>query len=85
MTATEYLRKRNIVANNKSDLIIGFDDGSEVSLIEIMDSYHQAKLKLLGIANVVWQSEQLVCSCCEACGCEKELKICEDCYMKNIH
>lgn len=35
--------------------------------------------------NVVRQSEQLVYSCCEACGCEKELKICEDCYMKNIH
>lgn len=34
---------------------------------------------------VVRQSEQLVCDCCEACGCEKELKICEDCYMKNIH
>lgn len=32
------------------------------SIIETMDKYHQAKLKLLNIGNVVRQSEQLICT-----------------------
>jgi len=63
MTPTEFLQKRNIVAEDKTDLIIGFDNGTKESLIEILESYHQAKLKLLGIANVLGQSEQLVSFC----------------------
>ncbi len=47
MTPTEFLQKRNIVAEDKTDLIIGFDNGTKESLIEILESYHQAKLKLL--------------------------------------
>ena len=63
MTPTEFLQKRNIVSEDKTDLIIGFDNGTKESLIEILKSYHQAKLKLLGIANVLGQSEQLVSFC----------------------
>ena len=50
-----------------------------------MESDLDAVFQALRQQLVVRQSEQLVCDCCEACGCEKELKICEDCYMKNIH
>lgn len=34
-------------------------------ICRIMDEYHEHKLKLLGIANVVGRSEQLVCQCDE--------------------
>ena len=53
MTPTEFLQKRNIVAEDKTDLIIGFDNGTKESLIDLLEAYHQAKLKLLGIADVV--------------------------------
>ena len=49
MTPTEFLRSRNIVAKNKSDLMIGFDNGTEESLIELLETYHKAKLDLLNI------------------------------------
>ena len=52
MTPTEFLQDRNIVAEDKTDLIIGFDNGTKESLIELLDIYHQAKLKLLGLHNV---------------------------------
>lgn len=32
-------------------------------MVMFAERYHQAKLKLLGIANVVGRSEQLVCDC----------------------
>lgn len=44
MNATDYLRMRNIVQKDKEDLLIIFDDGSNVSLIELMDSYHEHRL-----------------------------------------
>tara|TARA_R110000744_G_scaffold238541_1_gene356053 strand:- start:194 stop:364 length:171 start_codon:yes stop_codon:yes gene_type:complete len=52
MTPTEFLQNRNIVAEDKTDLIIGFDNGTKESLIELLDSYLQAKFKLLGLHNV---------------------------------
>ena len=33
------------------------------SIAEAMEKYHQAKLKLLSVGDVVGQSEQLVCDC----------------------
>ena len=33
------------------------------TLADILEVYHQRKLKLLGIADVVGQNEQLVCKC----------------------
>lgn len=39
MSATDYLRKRSIVPKDKTDLIIGFDDGSQVSVVELMEEY----------------------------------------------
>jgi len=62
MTPTEFLRSRNIVAKNKSDLMIGFDNGTEESLIELLETYHKSELNLLTIP-VVGQSEQLLCCC----------------------
>ncbi len=32
------------------------------------ETYHQSKLKLLGIGGVVGQSEQLKCDCCNGTG-----------------
>jgi hypothetical protein len=40
------------------------------SIAEAMEKYHQAKLKLLGIANVVGQSEQLLPKPCKICKAE---------------
>jgi len=45
MTPTEYLRKRNIILKGATDLTIVFDNGTEESLIEIMESYHKIKIK----------------------------------------
>jgi len=45
MTPTEFLQDRNIVAEDKTDLIISFDNGTKESLIELLHSYHQAQLK----------------------------------------
>ena len=46
MTPTQFLRDRNIVNQDKTDLIIGFDNGEKESLIELLESYYNAKLKL---------------------------------------
>jgi len=59
MTPTEFLQNRNIVAKDKTDLIIGFDNGIKESLIELLNGYHQAKLKLLCLHNVSQRSELL--------------------------
>jgi hypothetical protein len=53
MTPTEFLRSRNIIAKNKSDLMIGFDNATEESLIELLETYYKAKLNLLTIPVVV--------------------------------
>lgn len=80
MTPTEFLQDRNIIAEDKTDLIIGFDNGTKESLIDLLEKYHQHKLKLLGIANVVGQSEQLVCDCENPTGYEdKSVSKCLDC------
>jgi hypothetical protein len=44
MTATEFLRERKIVPKDKTDLIIGFDNGTKESLIELLESYVEYKL-----------------------------------------
>ena len=62
MTPTDFLRQRNIVAKNKTDLMIGFNNGTEESLIELLESYHKSELKLLGIANVTL-NEVALCDC----------------------
>ncbi len=45
MNATEFLRMRKIIAEDKTDLIIGFSDGSKQSLIELLDEYCKRKRK----------------------------------------
>ncbi len=52
MTPTEFLRERNIVDEDKNDLIIHFEGELKESLIEILESYHKTKLTLLGIDDV---------------------------------
>jgi hypothetical protein len=47
--ATEFLKMRNVIPKDGDDLIIGFDNGSEESLIELLDSYHEFKLKKLQV------------------------------------
>lgn len=45
MSPTEFLRNRNIVNADKTDLIIGFDNGTKESLIQLLDEYANIKLK----------------------------------------
>lgn len=61
--------------------------GSKIGLDfckEYADYYHQAKLKLLGKANVVGQSEQLKCPKCNSDNLKNaiytEYKECNECY-----
>lgn len=58
MTGREYINqeKPNLVDNwsYPADLL------SYGQVAEMLEAYHKAKLKLLGIANVVGQSEQLI-------------------------
>ena len=46
MTPTQFLRDRNIINQDKTDLIIGFDNGTKESLIELLESYYNAKSQL---------------------------------------
>jgi hypothetical protein len=59
MGPTEFLRKRKIVANNKTDLIIKFDKGNQESLAKLLDDYHQEKMKLLTASDIVSISKNL--------------------------
>ena len=45
MTALEYLKYRSIISKDSKDLIIDFDDDSEVSLVKLLDEYYEFKLK----------------------------------------
>lgn len=44
------------------NLLNKIDPMTAKQAMQMMEEYHQAKLKLLGIADVVGQSEQLVCN-----------------------
>jgi hypothetical protein len=41
MKETEFLRKRNVIPKDGTDLIIGFDNGTEESLIGLLKAYHE--------------------------------------------
>jgi hypothetical protein len=45
MKATEFLKELKIVAEDKTDLIIGFSDGSKQSLIELLDNYARIQIE----------------------------------------
>lgn len=44
-TATEFLRRKKIITAPHVDLMIGFTDGSEEKLTELLDEYHQEQVK----------------------------------------
>ena len=58
MTAKEYLLDIGFDDAHLPELFNN-DDKSYYQITELMEEYHQAKLKLLGIGGVVGQSEQL--------------------------
>ncbi len=58
MTAKEYLLQIGFDDAHLPELL-NSDDKSHYQITELMEEYHQAKLKLLGIGGVVGQSEQL--------------------------
>ena len=58
MNAEKYLESIGL-ENVIDEEFFNNDDKSWYKVQELMESYHQAKLKLLGIADVVGQSEQL--------------------------
>ena len=55
------------------------------SIAEAMDKYHQAKLKLLGIDDVVGQSEQLNCEHKGRRTATELVEYCEDCKKILFH
>jgi len=65
MTAKEFIEKEALeykLAEYDEGGFLGIDDRL---LEQKLEEYHQAKLKLLGIGDVVGQSEQLKCECDE--------------------
>lgn len=90
MIPTEFLQNKNIIAEDKTDLIIGFDDGTKESLIDLLEKYHQAKLKLLGLADVSGRSEPLICPRCKSKDInnplvELECNSCDNVWQINCH
>lgn len=59
MTAKEFLKMRNIIPKDGNDLIIGFDNGTKESLIELLKEYHESELKKLRVGDV----SVSVCDC----------------------
>jgi len=57
MKETEFLRKRNVIPKDGTDLIIGFDNGTKESLIGLLKEYHESELKKLRVTDVS------ICSC----------------------
>ena len=60
-----------------------FGDIAYDERLERYCSYLENQNKRLRIANVVGQSEQLVCNC-QGCGEEKIIEYCEKCYAENL-
>lgn len=52
MKETQFLRKRNIIQNDKTDLIIGFDNGTSESLVNLLKDYHESEVKKLNLLDV---------------------------------
>jgi hypothetical protein len=78
MTAKEYLLHIGFDDAHLPELFNN-DDKSYYQITELMEKYHQSKLKLLGISNVVGQSEQYFCckdQINQRCG-----EQCLGCYM----
>jgi len=66
MTAKEFLESNGIKYDHEATGMSTYvqNAGSTINAMEqMLEEYHQAKLKLLGIADVVGQSKQLVCDC----------------------
>ena len=59
MKETEFLRKRNVIPKDGTDLIIGFDNNTEESLIGLLKEYHESELKNFRVTDVSGRSELL--------------------------
>ena len=59
MNATDYLKEQGI---HPSEPIYWYGDDDVITLEQLLESYHEAKLKLLGIGDVVGRSEQFKCA-----------------------
>jgi len=59
MKETEFLRTRNVIPKDGTDLIIGFDNGTKESLIVLLKEYHESELKKLRVTDVSRRSELL--------------------------
>ena len=52
MKEKEFLRTRNVIPKDGTDLIIGFDNGTKESLIGLLKEYHESELKKLRATDV---------------------------------
>ena len=52
-TASEFLKREDIIKPNHTSFFIQFDDGSQIELTEVLNKYHQEQLKLCGVINWV--------------------------------
>lgn len=63
MTAEEFLKEKLALPHAYFSGEKFYTKEKVYDLSEVIEEYHQHKLKLLGIANVVGRSEQLKCQC----------------------
>jgi hypothetical protein len=60
MKETEFLRKRNVIPKDGTDLIIGFNNGTKESLIGLLKEYHESELKNFRVTDVSNRRELLI-------------------------
>jgi len=86
MTAKEFLKSKGIIYEHQATGMSVYvqNAGSTINAMEkLLEEYHQAKLKLLGIGGSVGHSEQL-----SLCQCDKPSpdimygKICTECCLE---
>lgn len=66
MTPENFLESKNIKRPTYEGVRLVDDKMRDYRIVELLESYHQAKLKLLGIGGVVGRSEQLFCPECSS-------------------
>jgi hypothetical protein len=84
MNAKEFLESKNIKEPTYEGVRLVDNKMSTYRIVELLEEYHQSKLKLLGIADVVGRSGQL-CDNDEICAkaesglgrCEEQCDMCK--------
>ncbi len=81
MTAKEYYNNQDRFEYFTKLTNTGISDDFD-EIMAFSEAYHEHKLKLLGIANVVGRSEQLVCDECNFVELQGDIYQCTNCLQR---